>query len=126
MISLLSRYNTIKKYITKDGSEIREMIHPQIHGNKEMSVAEALVKSGRKTLSHIHQESEEIYIVVAGEGVMRRNDEVFAVGKGVSVVILPGQEHSLENTGKEDLVVICCCAPAYGHTDTILTEVDNK
>jgi mannose-6-phosphate isomerase-like protein (cupin superfamily) len=115
-----SRYDSIKKYITKDGSEIREMLHTQSHGNKKLSVAEARVKPGATTRAHYHQESEEIYVVMAGRGRLRRNKEKIAVESGVSVAIRPGQVHSLENHGDEDLVVLCCCAPAYSHDDTIL------
>ncbi len=120
MISKLSRYDSIKAYITKDGSEIRELIHPKIHGNKNVSVAEAIVKAGTKTHDHYHEQSEEIYTIVAGRGVMTRDSEEFAVERGMSVVIMPGQVHSVENKGPDDLVIVCVCAPAYGHEDTIL------
>ena len=122
MINKISRYNSIKTYITKDGSEIRELIQPEIHGNKNLSLAEARVKPGGKTEPHFHKESEEIYQVVSGEGILKIENETYEVGEGVSVVIMPGQVHSLENTGKNDLVVICCCAPAYRHDDTKLVE----
>lgn len=116
----LSSYDSIKEYITKDGSEIREMIHPKSHGNEKVSVAEARVKPGARTKAHYHQVSEEIYVVLAGKGRMNRDQEIIDVERGISVAILPGQVHSLENTGNDDLVVLCCCAPAYGHDDTKL------
>lgn len=120
MINKLNSYDSIKEYITKDGSEIREMIHPDIHGNEKLSVAEARVKPGATTMAHYHPESEEVYVVMAGKGRMTRDNEIFDVTKGISVAIMPGQVHSLENTGNEDLVVICCCAPPYSHDDTTL------
>jgi mannose-6-phosphate isomerase-like protein (cupin superfamily) len=39
------------------------------------------------------------------------------------VAIPPGQRHKLWNTGKETLRLLCCCAPAYEHSDTVLTEL---
>jgi mannose-6-phosphate isomerase-like protein (cupin superfamily) len=30
--------------------------------------------------------------------------------------------HKLWNTGDEPLKLLCCCAPAYTHEDTVLTE----
>jgi mannose-6-phosphate isomerase-like protein (cupin superfamily) len=30
--------------------------------------------------------------------------------------------HKLWNMGEEDLVLLCCCAPAYSHEDTVLVE----
>ncbi len=35
--------DTIKPYITKDGSSIRELMHPEKHGNVKQSLAEAIV-----------------------------------------------------------------------------------
>jgi len=40
---------------------------------------------------------------------------------GDCVVLAPGTEHKLWNTGDEPLVLLCCCAPAYSHEDTVLT-----
>jgi mannose-6-phosphate isomerase-like protein (cupin superfamily) len=39
------------------------------------------------------------------------------------VVIAPGEVHGLVNTCDEPLVLLCCCAPAYSHDDTVLVEV---
>jgi len=44
------------------------------------------------------------------------------VAAGDCVVIPPGQVHELVNTGDEPLVLLCCCAPAYSHEDTVLLE----
>ena len=40
---------------------------------------------------------------------------------GDCVVIAPGAVHKLWNPGTEPLVLLCCCAPAYSHEDTVLT-----
>jgi mannose-6-phosphate isomerase-like protein (cupin superfamily) len=45
------------------------------------------------------------------------------VRMGDAVAILPGQRHKLWNTGSEPLRLLCCCAPAYEHDDTVLTEL---
>ena len=34
-------YRDIEPYVTKDGSEIRELMHPAVHGNEKQSLAEA-------------------------------------------------------------------------------------
>ena len=41
---------------------------------------------------------------------------------GDAIAIPPGAKHKLWNTGREMLTLLCCCAPAYEHSDTILTE----
>ena len=43
------------------------------------------------------------------------------VSAGDCVVIPPGTPHKLWNTGDTPLVLLCCCAPAYAHEDTVMT-----
>jgi len=40
----------IAAYITRDGSEICELMHPDHHGCREQSLAEAVVPAGTRTL----------------------------------------------------------------------------
>ena len=53
-------------HITKDGSDIRELMHPDVHGNIRQSFAEAIVKIGSETILHRHLQSEEIYHITRG------------------------------------------------------------
>ena len=39
-----------------------------------------------------------------------------------AIAIPPGKKHKLWNTGSEPLRLLCCCAPAYEHEDTVITE----
>ena len=66
--------------------------------------------------------AEELYFIQRGAGRMRIGAQERDVGPGDCVVIPPGAEHKLTNTGGEPLVLLCCCAPAYTHEDTVLTE----
>ena len=111
---------TVKPYITRDGSIIRELVHPDHSGARNQSLAEATIPPGAETLLHRHGESEEIYHVTAGRGAMTLDGEVFDIGVGDSVLIPPGTPHKVKNTGDADLVILCCCAPAYSHDDTEL------
>ena len=117
---LLTRYGEIPAYVTKDGSEIRELMHPAVQGNRHQSLAEARVPAGASTLLHRHRLSEEIYHVTAGQGAMTLGDERFDIGPGDTVCIPPGVAHRVENTGDEPLVILCCSSPPYAHEDTEL------
>lgn len=110
----------IKPYITKDGSSIRELMHPEKHGNVKQSLAEALVPAGADTLLHKHMKTEEIYHIAEGSGLMTLGDEVFTVRAGDSIYIPPETPHGIKNTGQKPLRILCCCAPAYSHNDTHL------
>jgi mannose-6-phosphate isomerase-like protein (cupin superfamily) len=117
-----SRYRDIEPYVTKDGSVIRELMHPAIHGNKNQSLAEATVPAGGKTLLHKHIQSEEIYTITAGTGLMRLGDENFEVEAGDCITIAPGTLHNIRNTGEQPLTILCSCAPPYRHGDTVIVE----
>lgn len=117
-----TRYAAIPVYVTKDGSEIRELMHPAVHGNRAQSLAEASLAPGQRTQLHRHQVSEELYHVTHGQGLMLLGDERFAIAPGDTVQILPGTPHALINTGPEPLRVLCCCSPPYAHEDTELLD----
>ena len=110
----------VAPYITRDGSEIRELLHPGMHAVRNQSLAEALVPPGAATLLHRHETSEEIYHVTRGSGRMTLGAETFAIAVGDSIAIPPGTPHRVENTGTDMLHILCCCAPAYSHDDTTL------
>jgi mannose-6-phosphate isomerase-like protein (cupin superfamily) len=113
-------YRSIEPYVTKDGSEIRELIHPAVHGNRNQSFAEATVRAGATTALHRHRSTEEIYHVTSGVGVMTLGDERFAVAAGDTICIAPGTPHCIANTGDAPLRILCSCSPAYSHDDTEL------
>lgn len=108
----------IKPYMAKDGSQIRELMHPAVHGNKNLSFAQAVVEPGCATIAHRHKISEEIYHVVQGVGMMTLGKKEFPIGPGDTVCISPDLFHCVENTGHERLIIYCCCAPPYSHGDT--------
>jgi mannose-6-phosphate isomerase-like protein (cupin superfamily) len=117
-----TRYADSPAYITTDGSTIRELMHPSVHGNRLQSLAEATVAPGERTQLHRHAVTEELYHVTAGSGIMTLGDSCFKVGAGDTVQIAPGTPHRIEATGAEPLRILCCCSPPYSHEDTELLE----
>ena len=119
-MAIKSGYDDIQPYITKDGSEIRELMHPAVHGNLTQSLAEAIVPVNGTTLLHRHAQSEEMYHITRGQGVMSLGNEQFEVQAGDTVCVPAGTPHKIQNTGKDPLKILCCCSPAYAHEDTEL------
>ena len=113
-------YDTIEPYTTKDGSEIRELMHPSVHGNRNQSLAEATVPPGKQTVLHRHHRTEEIYFITHGAGLMTLGEKEFSVTAGDTVCIVPSTPHCIANTGDVALRILCACAPAYAHDDTEL------
>ena len=122
MLILKSVYPSVMPYITKDGSEIRELMHPNVQGNTQQSLAEATIPPGAETALHLHRASEEIYYFIAGEGTMRLARENLPVGAGDTVAIPSGTPHNVRNTGLVPMKILCACAPAYQHDDTVLLD----
>ena len=118
-----SRHADIASYVTKDGSEIRELMHPATQGNGKQSLAEATLHAGQRTSLHRHLVTEEIYHFTHGTGRMTLGAETFAVSAGDTVAIAPGTAHSVENTGADSMTILCACAPAYAHDDTQLLHL---
>jgi len=109
-------------FITKDGSEIRELLAHRNSGIRNQSLAEARLAPGASTQEHLHLRTEEIYYITHGLGRMRIESEIRDVRPGDAIAIPPGQKHKLWNLGSESLRLLCCCAPAYENNDTIITE----
>ena len=119
-MSIVSHYSNISAYITRDGSEIRELMHPDSQGSRNQSLAEATVHPGDSTRLHRHLKSEELYYITQGTANMQMDDEFIKVTSGDCICIPPGTLHSIENTGEVDIKILCCCSPAYSHDDTEL------
>ncbi len=120
-MTMHTRYSECPPFTTKDGSTIRELMHPQHHHtSRHQSLAEARVAPGCTTLLHRHHQTEELYHITAGKGVMVLGDKRFGVNEADTVVIPPGTPHAIENCGEDELVILCCCSPPYSHEDTEL------
>ena len=117
---MLTHYRAHPPYQTKDGSEVRELMHPEVHGNQNQSLAEARIPPGETTDLHRHLRSEELYHVTAGEGLMTLGTQQFEILPGDTVAITPRTPHCVRNIGDETLVLLCCCSPPYSHDDTEL------
>src|SRR5688572_4884619 len=118
----IKNLNEVPAFTTKDGSEIRELLAHRNSCIRNQSLAEARIPVGASTLEHYHPKTEEIYYITAGHGRMRIEKETREVKAGDAIAIPPGQKHKIWNTGKDVLKLLCCCAPAYEHSDTVITE----
>ena len=118
----IKNLDEVPPFTTKDGSEIRELLAHRNSAIRNQSLAEARLPAGGSTQEHYHVKTEEIYYLTHGAGRIRIEGEIREVKAGDAVAISPGQKHKLWNTGRETLRLLCCCAPAYEHDDTIITE----
>ena len=99
-------------FTTKDGSTIREL-----HHTPAQSLAEASLAPGQATRRHYHAQTEEIYLLTAGGGVLEVDGESREVVAGDAVLLPPGAWHELV-AGDNGARLLCMCAPPYSHDDT--------
>ncbi|NOZ59181.1 MAG: cupin domain-containing protein [Euryarchaeota archaeon] len=118
---MIVRSSSAEPFITKDGSLVRELVHPKNSSAERLSLAEARVKPGDRTREHLHRKSEEVYYILSGEGEVYLNGKGARVEAGDAVLIPPGTRHYVVNTGEEELVILCACSPPYSHEDTLIT-----
>ncbi len=113
-------YNDARAFVTKDGSTIRELMHPAHHAAQNQSLAEAIVPPGTTTLLHKHHKTEEFYYILEGEGKMVLGEKTFKVIVGDTICITANTSHQITAIGDSDLRFLCSCSPAYSHDDTEL------
>ncbi len=107
-------------FTTADGSTIRVLLDAEVAAARNQSLAEATLRPGQATERHYHAASEELYVLLAGEGELEVDGERRGVGPGDAILIPPGARHQIRATGADELRFLCCCAPPYSHADTYL------
>ena len=81
--------NDMEAFITKDGSEIRELLADRNSCINKQSLAEARLPVGATTTRHYHPVTEEIYYILEGNASMCIDDETRQVGPGDAIAIPP-------------------------------------
>jgi mannose-6-phosphate isomerase-like protein (cupin superfamily) len=112
--------NDVPAFITDDGSEIRELLAYRNSSIRKQSLAEARLEPGKSTTPHFHPITEEIYYILEGQGLMQIGSKTRVVGPQDAIAIPPGQRHQITNVGDTLLRFLCCCAPGYEASDTVL------
>lgn len=118
----VTNLDEVPAFTTLDGSEIRELLAHRNSGIRNQSLAEARVPVGGATQEHYHPRAEEIYFITEGSAHIRVGNEERTAKPGDAIAIPPGVVHKIWNCGPSVLRFLCCCSPAYEHTDTVITE----
>lgn len=116
------KVENVPSFITKDGSEIRELLAYRNSCIAKQSLAEARVPGGTVTQFHYHPNTEEIYFILEGRGQVRLGDRWYPISTGDSIPIPPGTPHQIQADEEAPLRFLCCCVPAYEHEDTVLLD----
>lgn len=71
----------------------------------EISVNRVPAGKGQ-TFTHTHKLNEEVYIVIAGSGLFRVDDDVFSVHEGSFIRVAPAGQRTLK-AGDEGMTYLC-------------------
>jgi mannose-6-phosphate isomerase-like protein (cupin superfamily) len=100
-------------YEAEDRARAREMASPRNSRARQLSIADIIIPAGVAVKPHYHKVIEEVYHITAGSGVMVIDGREALVGPGDTVVILPGERHSVRADVGADLRMIVTCTPPW-------------
>jgi mannose-6-phosphate isomerase-like protein (cupin superfamily) len=83
-----------------------------------LSVVE-IFEVGGKTPLHHHDHAHEMFYVLGGQGRCYCGGEVHELAKGDTLVLPPGMDHVVENTGAERLYCLTVMVPNEGLAELI-------
>ena len=69
-------------------------------------LAQARLAPGQVAPVHAHADMHEVFVVEAGDGVMRVDGRSYALAPGVCVAVEAGETHEIACTGAEPLVLL--------------------
>jgi mannose-6-phosphate isomerase-like protein (cupin superfamily) len=92
-----------------------------------------IFEPGGRTPWHHHGHAHEMFFVLSGEGKSVCNGEEIPLKKGESLIVRPGNDHEIVNTGSEKLYCLTLMVPNEGFAELVrsgypvpLTEGDRK
>lgn len=80
-------------------------------GSKHLAITWVEVPAGARQRPHLHPGSEQVYVVVQGNGTMTAGDEQTRVEPGDLVLIPPGATHAIATHGPGTLVYVSATSP---------------
>lgn len=93
------------------GALSKPLVMPDTAGSKHLDYRISMYQPKAYVAKHSHKVQEQVYHVLAGEGLMTVGDEERVVRKHDFIFLPPGVEHAIENTGTEDLIFIVVTSP---------------
>ncbi len=82
-------------------------------GSQNLAITWVEGAPGSEQPVHAHADSEQVYVVVSGSGLMKAGNEQREVARGTVVFIRPGARHAIRNAGSEPLVYVSATSPPF-------------
>lgn len=80
---------------------------------ENLTLSQTRLKPGQMTRGHSHENQEEVYIFVKGEGIMTVGDKKFPATPGDVFLIPKGHFHRVQNVSVDNECVFTCVFEKY-------------
>ena len=106
------RPNPNDEFFTEEKCHILEIVNTPTF--KDYSLAQARVESGITTEWHWLKDTDELYYILSGVGLMEIGDDFKKEVKSGDAIFIPKMEKQrIHNTSDSDLVFLCICTPRW-------------
>lgn len=85
---------------------------------ENLTVSKTILKPGQETRGHSHDEQEEVYFFIQGEGQMILGEEKLDVQEGSLVLIEKGKFHKVINKSNAFPFVFICVFEKYDRSSS--------
>jgi quercetin dioxygenase-like cupin family protein len=93
------------------GALSKPLVMPETTGSLHIDYRISAYQPMAYVAKHSHKVREQIYHVLEGEGVMEIDGKDYVVRKNDVIFLPPGIEHSISNSGLNDLVFLVITTP---------------
>lgn len=94
------------------------LFDPEDDAIEQVAVVEIFTVGGA-TPPNSHSLAHEMFYVLSGEGVARCDGRTVPLARGAAMLVRPGSEHVVENTGTAKLYTLTIMAPNEGFAELI-------
>ncbi len=98
------------QYFKMGTGENWRVVYPEM-GAKNVTLNYAVHAPGSVFTPHVHEESEDVIVVLEGSGQIRSGDRLLPFQAGDVLYVPAGVFHGTTNTGDEPVVMFSCQAP---------------
>ena len=104
--------NESEEFYTEENCHIIELLNAA--SSQAFSVARARIKPGETTKWHALKGTIECYYILSGTGLAEINKDFKQKMVPHSLLKIPVESpQRITNLGKEDLIILCICSPAF-------------
>lgn len=96
-------FHQLRSHILMDAGEL---------GSRHLSVTWVEVSPGADQALRSHEEAEQVYVVVEGEGDVTVAGDSQRLGRGDLVMVPPATDHNLANPGEGSFALLSIQSPA--------------